>query len=189
MQILGLLAELYVAAGSPDQGVSMLEATAQGYEGSLGTAHAYTINARYNHVAELESVGRYEEAIVAALDLCGDVAGDWGKYHGNHVTCLELLGGLQMTTGQLGEAEKTYLKISDIMGKSLPRVDTGALSNLSQLGEIYRRQGRYDESQRVLSGVIQLALQVGNLDAANKAKLITSAGFSTIRGSWRRRLR
>ncbi len=170
IEIVGLLADLYVAAGNPEQGVDMAEMAALAFADSLGADHTSTVESRLAVLDALESSGRFEEAINAALDLCADIVGAWGRLHEAHLSCLERQGGLQMTAGMLTEAAHTYLDISDVMSRSVAMVDDRVLNNLSQLGEIYRRQGRYDEGKKLLSGVIQLALQTANPGAAATAK-------------------
>lgn len=170
LEIFGLLAELYVAAGDAEQGIAMTEVVAAGYADSLGPDHAYTVNARLGLVRAINAAARYEDAIAEAIDLCGDIERGWGRFHGQHLSCLEELGSLQMTVGQLTEAEQTHDEIAAIMGPSIPRIEPRVFDNLSRLAEIYRQQGRYDEARGLLSSIIQLALLSGQLESAQTAK-------------------
>ncbi|HKI73981.1 MAG TPA: CHAT domain-containing tetratricopeptide repeat protein [Pseudomonadales bacterium] len=170
LEINALLAELYAAVGDYENALAMRKTVAEGLASSLGPYHAYTIDARTAKVHAEMSAGKYQDASTDAVDLCGAVERSWGRYHPEFMHCQELLGDVETTTGALSDAETTYKNLSVLMGKVIPGVDSEVLDNLSQLAEVYRRQGNYPESKQLLSGVIQLALQTGSTDESYVAK-------------------
>lgn len=170
LEIAALLAEDYAATGRYDKAVALRQTVADGLTRSLGADHVYTIEARMALVRSLETVARFHAAMRQTLDLCVDVARTWGQYHPQYIRCQALLGNLQGTTGRLTDAAHTYRQVSTLMGKVFPAVNSEVLDNLSQLAQIYRRQGNYRDSKRLLSGVIQLSLQSGRVDQSNLAK-------------------
>ena len=60
-----------------------------------------------------------------------------------------------------------YQEAIDRLGASQPKIDGVALNALSQLAEVYRKQGRYQESSELLTGVMQTAAQVGETEASH----------------------
>lgn len=178
LEIASLIAELYGAAGMMEQSLMMRDMVAASFSASLGESHAYTLGARLSMIETLQQVGDYETAIGSAIDLCGDIARGYGELHGGHVRCLETLAGLQATTGQFGEAEKTYNQITSVLGRSQPGVNEVVLGNLAQLAEVYRQQGRYKESRDLLSATIQLALQTGLVETSYTARSYLGRTFN-----------
>jgi CHAT domain-containing protein/Tfp pilus assembly protein PilF len=170
LEIASLLAELYSAAGSAEQALAMRQMTVDGLTSSVGADHEYTVAARLSAVDAQQATGQYEDAIATALDLCGDIERAYGIHHPDSIRCLEFLGRAQMTAGALADAERTYEEIAGLMGFALADVDAEVLDNLSQLAEIYRQEGRYRDSKDLLSKVIQLALQTGNVESSYVAR-------------------
>jgi tetratricopeptide (TPR) repeat protein len=136
----------------------------------LGADHPLTVGARLALVQTLKQFGQYDAAIAESVDLCGDIEGAYGRFHTYSLKCQETVADIEFTTGKLGEAEKTLLLIADLIGRSLPTVDGQWLGNLAELAELYRQQGRYQESKDLLSSTIGLALQTGNVESSYLGK-------------------
>lgn len=170
LEIYSLLAELFAAGGLAEEAFSIRELVATNFASALGEHHLYTVSARASTVDSLAQLGQYDAAVAENLDLCSDVQRDYGDFHPQHIGCLGALANLLATSGDFATAEATHLQISGLMGKATPTVDDSVLNNLAQLAEVYRQQGKYRESGDLLSGVIQLALQTGNVEAGYTAR-------------------
>lgn len=170
LKIAGVLGQLYDAVGVPDQASMMREMVVAGLADSLGPMHSYTVSARMDLVRGYETTGQIKDALADAMDLCGDIKRTYGHFHPTYINCLQLLASVQSTAGALADAESTYRQVSALMGKTVEGVDSDVLDNLSQLAETYRQQGDYRESKRLLSGIIQLALQTGHVNESYIAR-------------------
>jgi CHAT domain-containing protein/lipopolysaccharide biosynthesis regulator YciM len=170
MIITGLMAELYGALGLTEEAWLMQEAATQGLMASLGQGHPLTVNMRYEGISWLEGVGDYQAAVVASQALCVDIGTAYGGYHSETIDCLTYQAGSEMAMGQLAEAEATYDVVIERMASVMSGIDGQVFNVMADVAELYRQQGRYKESQDLLSGIIQTALEAGNLEAAYKAK-------------------
>ncbi|MEX0942520.1 MAG: tetratricopeptide repeat protein [Pseudomonadales bacterium] len=170
LEIGDLLAELYMAAGLFEQALALYETNAMAYERALGPQHSFTVDANLALVRGLERTEQYDAALTTAQDLCGDIVRGYGSLHPAHIRCLETLASVQVVTGRLQDAELTYDEIIRLMARSVSGVNNQVLGNLAQLGEVYRMQGRYQDSRDLLSGVVQVALESGHTDASYTAR-------------------
>ena len=170
MMITGLMAELYSASGLIEEATLMQEVASESLVSSLGLGHPLTLNMRYEGITLLESVGDYQSAVLASQFLCADIGASYGAYHPETIDCLTYQAGSEMAMGQLAEAEATYGNVIARMAAVLPGIDGQVFNVMADMAELYRQQGRYQESQDLLSGIIQTSLEAGNLEAAYKAK-------------------
>ncbi|MEX2490094.1 MAG: tetratricopeptide repeat protein [Pseudomonadales bacterium] len=170
LEINELLAELYGAWGNPQEAEMMHTRVLAGYEDALGPAHPETIEARYNLIEYLEATGNYQQALDESEVFCAEVEQYYGTWHPRSLECHKRRAALYADKGDLDEAEVSYQELVDRMSEVLPAVNEEVLSVLSQIAEIYRQQGRYNEARDLLSGVIQTALQVGEVDLSYTAK-------------------
>jgi CHAT domain-containing protein/tetratricopeptide (TPR) repeat protein len=170
LQINSMLAELYGASGLVEEAWLLQESVVAGLTSSLGKAHPQTIEARYEGIYWLSGFGDYPAALAALEPLCMDIAASYGAYHPQAVDCLIYQASTQAALGQLAQQEQTYNQVIERLAATVPSIDGKVFNVMADLAELYRQQGRYQESKDLLSGVIQTALQINNLEAANKAK-------------------
>ncbi len=170
LEITGLLAELYGAAGAVEEAVALTEMQSAGYEQSLGKFHELTLNARATEATLLENVGNVADAARVLSGVCITFEDGYGQYHPNTIDCLSYLAGLAAASGALADAASGYQRVIDALGASALNIDPAALNALSQLAEVYRRQGRYQEASTLLSGVMQVAAQIGQTEASYTAR-------------------
>ncbi len=170
LAIYELLAELYGAMGAAEEADSLSAVVIATLSESLGPAHEKTIDARLNQVRGYQAAGRYEEAASELDGICADVEDHYGPWHPNTLNCLGQAADLASTTSRLEEAAALYSLVVERMGAVYPVVNRDALNTLSQMAEVYREQGDYRAAREILSGVIQTALQIGEMDVANTAR-------------------
>jgi CHAT domain-containing protein/Flp pilus assembly protein TadD len=170
LQVNSMLAELYAASGLVEEAGLLQEAVVAGLASSLGKAHPQTIDARYAGIDWLSGAGDYPTALKALEPLCMDITASYGAYHPQAVDCLIYQASTQAALGQLAQQEQTYLQVVERLAATAPEIDGKVFNVMADLAELYRQQGRYQESKDLLSGIIQTALQLNNLEAANKAK-------------------
>ncbi|MBV1879731.1 MAG: CHAT domain-containing protein [Pseudomonadales bacterium] len=170
LQITEYIAELYSALGLQEEASLVAAGVIEGYVASLGPYHETTINARYSKVESLKLQNDYRNASNELAVLCDTLTGGYGAYHPETIYCLKSSADLQLTLGQLADAETTYNTVIERKNLALTDVDASVLGVLSQLAEIYRLSGRYQESTDLLSSVVHTALQMGEIEASYAAK-------------------
>ncbi len=170
LEITELMAGLYSSMGALDAAREMIQSVVAGYESTVGADHELSLGAKVGEIDSLKSIGQYKEAMESLLALCATVDLSYGIYHPQATRCLTWVADLQQTMGQLAEAETSYKLAITRMSVSLANVDGTVLDALSQLAEIYRVSGRYQESKDLLSGVIQVAIQSGEIEGSYVAK-------------------
>jgi len=170
LAIMELLAELYIAAGLTEEAWVMQASVVSGLTQSLGAGHPTTLAARYLGVSWLESLGDYTTALTTLQSLCADILATHGDYHPDTIDCLIYRSSTEQIMGDLAQAEITKQQVIERLAVTLPNIDDRVFNQVAELAELHRQQGRYQESKDLLSGIIQTALQVNNLEAANKAK-------------------
>ena len=170
LEINALIAELYSALGLEEESRLMMEMVAAGYESSLGAGHETSINARFSEVENQKSAGMYGAAMDSLMGLCATLELSHGAYHPDSVWCLESVASLNTTMGNYSDAESGYEQVIIRKSLSSTELDSSVLGVLSQVAEIYRISGQYQKSKDLLSGVIQTALQTGDVVASYTAK-------------------
>ncbi|MFT7687912.1 MAG: CHAT domain-containing protein/Flp pilus assembly protein TadD [Candidatus Azotimanducaceae bacterium] len=170
LEINTLIAELYHQMGLTEESQMILEMITASYEAGLGAGHQLTIDARNAEIFGYETAGFFGAALEAKSGLCATIELTYGSYHPQSVSCLQQVAGLQKTLGEIGDAEATYEVIIGRMSLSKSDVDSAVLNALTQVAELYRIAGRYQESKDLLSGVIQTSLQIGAVEGSYVAK-------------------
>ncbi len=168
--IYGLMAELYTAAGMMGEAEGVYDLVIGTLSATLGEGHEKTIDARLTRVAAYEYSGMYDEARATLADICAVIEMNYGAWHPQTLDCLRQKASLASSTANFVEATETYDLIVTRMAESLSTIDADALNVLSQLAEVYRQQGDYDQAKTLLSGVIRTAIQIGALETGYTAK-------------------
>ena len=170
LEIYGLLAELYAAAGAIDEALSISEIVVGGLAATLGEAHEMTINARLNQASFLEYGDLYEAAAESFAGTCGVLEENYGSWHPSTLECLMMQAGQAITAGNQEEAGALYDLVIERLGESLPAINVSVLDALSVRADIHREAGEYQIARDLLSGVIQTASQIGETDVSYAAK-------------------
>ncbi|MFT6752701.1 MAG: CHAT domain-containing protein/tetratricopeptide (TPR) repeat protein [Candidatus Azotimanducaceae bacterium] len=195
------IAELYYAMGLTEESQLILEMVTAGLESSLGAGHQLTINARTAEIYVNRSARLYGVALEAQVGLCATIELAYGSYHPQSVGCLQKVAEDQKVLGEISDAEATYELIIARMSLSKPGVDAAVLNSLTQVAELYRIAGRYQESKDLLSSVIQTSLQIGEIEGSfvaksylgrvfnnegefNKAQIVTEEVLAYGEGNW-----
>ena len=147
---------------------------------SLGPMHPETVHMRIVAAETFVSLGEYEVALDVLSEVCSDVGTAHGEYHRQYTGCLKKMGLLMFDLGQLADAERTFLLISERMGFANPGVNEFTLENLTLLADVYRQQGRYAESQELLAGVAELSVLAGEVESLMVAKSYQGANFNIL---------
>ena len=170
LEIAGLMVELYGAAGAVEDAHALNEAVIAGYSESLGQYHELTLEAVLSSVTLLETAGEIDAATGLAEVVCSEFETSRGRYHPGTVNCLMYLGSLGLSAGDLVAAAGHYEESLARLGASLASIDQMALNAMNQLAEVHRQAGRYNQAADLLSGVIQLAAQIGQTDVSYRAR-------------------
>ena len=170
LEIRGLIAELYAASGLVEEASLMQASVVEGLALSLGKGHPTTLDARYLGISWLKDFGDYAGALVTLETLCADIAMSHGDYHPAVIDCLIYRASAEQSVGKVAQAEMTNQQVVERLAATVSGVNDRVFNVMADLAELYRQQGRYQESKDLLSGLIQTALQVNNLEAANKGK-------------------
>lgn len=170
IEIQGLLAELYSAASAFEEAGMLFEIVAASYEATLGGQNPHTLNAKLYLAINLETLSLFAEAAETLLGLCQDFDNVYGPYHLQSLACLRQQASVLLSAGRLAKAEEVYNEVIGRMGSSFVMINTMAIDTLSLLGELYRIQGRYQESKDLLSGVVQAGVQINDPQSVYAAK-------------------
>lgn len=179
LEIQELIAELYSASGLTEEAGLIREMVSTVLAESLGTSHQYTVTARYGQIGGAEVAAQYQEALGLVDALCVDIEADYGLFHDETLACIDYLSRSHLSVQKLEEAENSYEMLVGRMAAVKLNIDDAVLNAMSQLAEVYHRQGRYQESAGLLSGIIQTSLETKNLEAANTAKSYLGRVFNT----------
>ena len=178
LEIAGLIVELYYNVGAFQEALAINEMVIGSYEEILGPYHALTRAAQISTINLLQNAGAPDDAINVLADVCGVTDQGYGEHHPTAIECLSYLAGLTLGQEQLAIAESMYLDVIRRLADSSATIDGIALNNISQLAEVYRKQGRYQESSHLLSKVIQTAAQMGETEASYTARSHLARVFS-----------
>jgi CHAT domain-containing protein/tetratricopeptide (TPR) repeat protein len=169
LQIAALIVDLLAAAGAVEDALAFNDMVIASYEEGLGAFHELTLDAGITSVTLLEGAGEVRGAAELMSGVCAAYDEGYGRFHPNSIICQDYLAGLANGV-DLMMAEAVYQDIVDRLGASSTSIDTTALGALLQLGEIYRQQGRYQDSRKQLSDVLQLAVQMGETETSYTAR-------------------
>lgn len=170
IEIQGLLAELYSASNAYDEVAMIYDLMAAAYAESLGPANAFTLARRLSLVSVLDTQGHHVKAGQILDGLCKAFQETYGRYHDQSIDCKRLQASILSYQGKLPEAVLVYEEVISLMSDSFANVNTTVLDVLTQLGEVFREQGRYGEARQLLAGVIVTASQMNELESVNAAK-------------------
>ena len=179
LQIHEQIATLYSTIGLTEEAAFLREMITATLESTLGSGHEEVMNSRLSKIIGLEAAGQFQELLPETDAMCKLVEQNYGLFHDRTLSCIQRLAGYQLEANSLVEAGSSYQELTRRSMASSVIIDQVTLNGLSQLAEVYHQQGNYHDSAALLSGVIQVSLEINDLASASLAKSYLGRVFNT----------
>ncbi len=136
--------------GSSELAETYLREVFQGAEQLFGRKHHFTLAARHNLASAIEKNGRVTEAIGMHREVQRDLHEIFGANHPSTLTCQIQFGGTLLDAGQFAEAKQVLDSALQLIQGSENDFGTLMFDAIYQLGLLAKKQGQFDEAERLL---------------------------------------
>ncbi len=148
------IADFEQTRGNWAEAEKILEHIRQTFAGSLGKEHALTLAADQRAASFLIGQGRFSDAAGIFATTCPLVAASHGPWHPLVADCHRRHAEALTGQGDLNHAEQQFIKALDACRVSIAEDDPKRIEMETGLAENLRLQGRYDEAEKILSGLM-----------------------------------